>query len=177
MAGAAHPGRVALGYYATPTPGDDQSATFAGEWFVYVTATIDGGRHWETVEASNGDPVQRGCLWRRGLTSDQRCRNLYDFQSMALDNQGRVLVGYADGCVSVACRADTGTPADSTADAAVIARQVSGPRLIAAFDPPADPTVPESPVTLLLPCVGLMGLGALAAARRRRAGPAVVLGR
>jgi hypothetical protein len=49
-----------------------------------------------------------------------------------VDAQGRVLVGYADGCTGSCV---TGGPNTRTA-LATIARQTGGPRLFAAFDTP-----------------------------------------
>jgi hypothetical protein len=53
---------------------------------------------------------------------------------MSVDGHGRVIIGYADGCISQVCIGPDGTPDDSRASRGAIARQVSGPRLFAAFD-------------------------------------------
>ena len=42
------------------------------------------------------DPVQRGCIWTGGGANI--CRNLLDFFDVTMDKQGRVQVGYDDGC-------------------------------------------------------------------------------
>jgi hypothetical protein len=133
MAIAGDDGRAAIAFYGTPTAGDDQSSTFDGEWHIYASFTYDGGQTWTTQDLTPNDPAQRGCIWMAGGSSP--CRNLLDFQGMTIDGEGRVLVGYADGCTSAACVAPTGTPNDSRASRGVIARQISGRRLIAAFDP------------------------------------------
>jgi hypothetical protein len=67
------------------------------------------------------------------------CRNLLDFMDATVDAEGRVLVGYADGC-TLAC-ATSPSPADDPAsgyhsELATIARQASGKRLFARFDQP-----------------------------------------
>src|SRR5207249_1067734 len=74
-------------------------ADFHGTWFLYVSFTYDGGRTWHTVNATPGDPVQRGCIWNGGLSSP--CRNLLDFNDMTVDKDGRVVVAFTDGCANI----------------------------------------------------------------------------
>jgi len=126
-------GRAAMAWYGTPTAGNDQSSTFTGAWHLYVAATIDGGATWSVVDTTPNDPIQRGCIWLQGGTN--ACRNLLDFQGATVDAEGRIVVGWADGCISAACIASTGTPDDSRDSKGVITRQDGGPRMYAAFDP------------------------------------------
>jgi hypothetical protein len=65
------------------------------------------------------------------------CRNLLDFFDMTVDKQGRVEVGYVNGCADGTC-AQAALTAKGNAYTArgVIAQQSSGQRLIATFDPP-----------------------------------------
>lgn len=130
--------RAAFAFLGTPTPGvaDTQSATFVGVWHLYVSFTYDGGLTWTTVDATPSDPVQRGCIWNGGGSNP--CRNLLDFNDITVDNFGRVLVGYADGCTGSCVtdptqNASTG-PASAQDALATIARQVGGRGLFAAFD-------------------------------------------
>jgi hypothetical protein len=125
-------GRAAMAFYGTTTAGDDQSDDFAGAWHLYVSITVDNGATWSIVDTTPSDPVQRGCIWLQG--GNNPCRNLLDFQGATVDVEGRIIVGYADGCVSAACIAPTGTPAQSRASVGTIARLTSGPRMYAAFD-------------------------------------------
>lgn len=118
--------RAAVAFLGTTTPGDYQAADFTGVWHLYVATTYDGGQHWVTADATPSDPVQRGCIWLGG--GSNQCRNLLDFMGATVDAQGRVLVGYADGCVD-ACV--TSGP-NSYTDKATIARQTSGDPLFAA---------------------------------------------
>ena len=106
------------------------SAAFTGEWNLYVAFTYDGGMTWSTVKASD-DPVQRGCIWDGGGTND--CRNLLDFMDADVDEVGRVLVGFADGCRG-ACATPSGTPGQSRDAWATIARQNTGRGLFAQYD-------------------------------------------
>jgi hypothetical protein len=132
-------GRAAVAFYGSTTPGNDQDANYTGAWHLYVATTIDGGETWSVVNATPGDPVQRGWICMSGLSCDAG-RNLLDFQSITVDPQGRVIVGFADGCTTPACIAadgKTGEQANSTDSWGSIARQQSGPRLYAAFDPVA----------------------------------------
>ncbi|HVL33941.1 MAG TPA: sialidase family protein, partial [Actinomycetota bacterium] len=125
-------GRAAVAFYGTQSDGDSQAADFADEWHLYTAFTYDGGETWQTVDVTPVDPVQRGCIWLGGGSNP--CRNLLDFQDMTIDAQGRVLVGYADGCVGEECLGIYGRPIDSRASVGVIARQMSGWGLLAEHD-------------------------------------------
>jgi hypothetical protein len=84
--------------------GDDPK----GGWHLYVSMTYDGGATWTTTDVTPEDPVQRGCFWWGGAqdTGDlpacerRAKRNLLDFMDITIDKQGRVLVGWADGCIN-----------------------------------------------------------------------------
>jgi hypothetical protein len=120
--------RAACAFLGTPTGGNDQAAGFAGAWHLYVAFTFDGGATWTTVDATPNDPVQRGCIWLGG--GGNACRNLLDFMDAQIGSDGRVFVGFADGCTSAACIA--GTPGQF-AEKGTIARQNGGTTLFAAF--------------------------------------------
>lgn len=121
--------RAAFTFHGSPTAGPFQDASFSGVWDLYVAHTYDGGRTWTTVKATN-DPTQRGCIWLGGGTNP--CRNLLDFMDATIDAQGRVLVGYADGCTG-ACATNPANTAKSVW--ATIARQSNGLGVFSAFDP------------------------------------------
>jgi hypothetical protein len=128
--------RAAFAFLGTDTRGDTQSADFLGVWHLYVAFTYDRGRSWTTVDATPGDPVQRGCIWNQGGSNP--CRNLLDFNDITTDKTGRVLVGYADGCTGTCAtdakqNASTG-PASAQDALATIARQAGGRGLFASFD-------------------------------------------
>jgi hypothetical protein len=72
------------------------------------------------------------------------CRNLLDFIDTTVDNQGRVLVGYADGCTGPCAQAPSSSVGNGYTALATIARQTGGRRLFAQFDP-AEPTAPGAP--------------------------------
>jgi LPXTG-motif cell wall-anchored protein len=141
-------------------------------WHLYVAMTYDGGKTWTTSDVTPNDPVQRGCIWwgsaRGEQPVSQNCennkRNLLDFIDVAVDKTGRVVVGWADGCVKrcvteghtrntnvrYAAR-DMQRDADLTQqefselysqeDIGVITRQSCGRGLYAAFD-----RAPDGPV-------------------------------
>ena len=133
---AGDPNRAAVAFIGTTTPGDHQSPNFQGTWFGFVAHTYDGGQTWTTVNASGG-PVQRNaCIWNSGGNST--CRNLLDFNDINMDDKGKVLFAYANGCVD-ACQA--GGP-NSYASKATIARQSGGKGLLAQFDP-VEPALPQ----------------------------------
>jgi hypothetical protein len=139
--------RAAFAYLGTTTGGNFQDAGFSGIWHLYVAHTYDGGQSWITKDATAYDPVQSGCVWLGGGSNP--CRNLLDFMDATVDAQGRVLVGYADGC-TLAC-ASNPMPTDDPAHGyhsqlATIARQKDGKRLFARYDQ-ADLTVRSVTVT------------------------------
>jgi PKD repeat protein len=124
-------GRAAVAFLGTtgtgPVYGTD--TTLPVEWHLYVATTYDGGLSWTTVDATPDDPVQRGAICTQGTTCSTG-RNLLDFNDMVIDDEGRVLVAYADGCIG-SCMG--GGPQSATAIAR-IGGQVGGKRLLAAFD-------------------------------------------
>jgi hypothetical protein len=122
--------RSALAFLGTPTGGNAQdTANFTGVWHLYVAHTFDGGATWTLVDATPSDPVQRGSICLAGTTCGND-RNLLDFIDATVDKQGRVLVGYADGCIGPCVNA---APNSFTALGS-IARQATGKGLFAAFD-------------------------------------------
>lgn len=129
-------GRAAVAFLGTtgtgPVYGTD--TTLPVEWHLYVATTYDGGQTWTTIDATPNDPVQRGAVCTQGTTCSKG-RNLLDFNDLTIDDEGRVLVAYADGCIG-SCAG--GGPQSGTA-VARIAGQVGGKRLLTAFDtqPPA----------------------------------------
>src|SRR5438309_1355747 len=143
---AGDPNRAAFTFYGSETPGTNwdcgqgtdcgHGANFAGVWYLYVATTFDGGATWTTQNVTPGDPVQRG-----GICQSGTCRNLLDFYDATVDKEGRILIGYEDGCISAACI--NGGANDFTAKG-VIARQSGGMRMFGAFDP-IEPAVPGAP--------------------------------
>jgi hypothetical protein len=127
--------RAAFAFLGTTSKGFPENSNFAGTWHLYVAVTVDGGVTWETTDVTGDDPVQRGCIGAKLIGSCGR-RNLLDFMDSAVDVEGRVLVAYPDGCVSAACLGPNGTPEDSNDSSYGVARQIAGPRMFAAFDPP-----------------------------------------
>src|SRR6266487_3467311 len=128
-------GRASVAFYGSTTSGDGSANSFNGIWHLYVASTFDGGLHWTTADVTPKDPMQRGCIWSHG--GADICRNLLDFFDMTVDKQGRVQVGYVDGCTDGACVQAASTAKGNAYTArGVIARQSSGRRLIANFDPP-----------------------------------------
>ena len=140
---AGDPDRAAVVFHATTTRGDSGAGDFPGVWYTYMAFTYDGGASWEVQEVTPGDPVQRGGVCNSGIAcpSDPPNRNLLDFFDAAIDGQGRVITGYADGCIG-ACVAPDGPP--TYAASGVIARQIGGKPLFAKFDP-VGTTVPKAP--------------------------------
>ena len=135
---AGDPDRAAVAFFGTTYTGEgvDTANNFEGTWQLFVATTYDGGLTYHVVDTTPGDPIQKG-----GICGGGFCRNLLDFFDASMDPQGRLIVGYEDGCVG-GC--PQGMPA-TFSDQAVIARQSGGRRLLAAFDPvePARPGAPR----------------------------------
>jgi len=174
--------RAAFAFLGSTTPGESDADAYGvdpndpktysgGTWSLYVSTTYDGGQHWNTVNASGTDPVQRGRICQAGTTCTGSTRNLLDYIDITVDRQGRAVVGYADGCTS-ACTTSDAVADNTFSSQGIIARQISGLGLFA-NDPLTTggagggpgATLPEAPYAALLP---LVGLGVLVAVRRRR---------
>jgi len=133
--------RATVAFLGTTTPGSTQAASFgknqAGDtfvgaaWHLYMSTTYDRGKTWTTVDATPKDPIQRGCIWNSGGSNP--CRNLLDFNDITIDDEGRVLVAYADGCIG-ACAGASGIKVQSVDAYATVAYQSAGKGLFAAFD-------------------------------------------
>ena len=131
--------RAAVAFVGATTSGDHQSANFKGVWYGFVAHTYDGGQTWTTVNATPNGPVQReACIWNGG--GNNPCRNLLDFNDATVDDKGRVLFSFADGCID-GC--ETGGP-NSYSAKATISRQSGGKGLFAQFDTP-EPALPQRP--------------------------------
>jgi hypothetical protein len=150
-ASAGDAGRAAVAFIGTKTPGDALQSSFPGIWHMYVASTFDGGSTWSTRDITPNAPMQRGCIWAKGGASI--CRNLLDFFDMTVDKDGRVLVGYVNGCEGGNCvqapiNAQGEEPAgqgNAFTNTATIARQSSGRRLFAAKDPVGSTSKPGTP--------------------------------
>ena len=141
---AADAGRAAVAFLGSTTAGSANAGTFNGVWHLYVAHTFDGGLTWTTSDATPGAPMQRGNIWTGGGANIGR--NLLDFFGITVDKQGRVQVGYVNGCPGGNCaQAVPSATGNAYSATATIARQSSGRRLLAAFDPPSSPTVPGMP--------------------------------
>ncbi len=152
-------GRAAIAFYGSTTPngpttGDSNDESFTGIWHLYVAHTFDGGKSWTTSDVTPFLPMQRSGILRGG--GADAWRNLADFMDMTTDRDGRVLVGFGNGCDGGDC-AQAPANGDGTiavkgnaySTTASIARQSSGRRLLKAKDP-ANPltaaTVPGMPL-------------------------------
>lgn len=191
--------RAAIAFLGTRTPGASQDPDFGkdktktrytgAEYHLFVSTTYDRGLTWSTVDATPKDPVQRGKICLGGTTGcGAHDRNLLDFMDIQVDKQGRVLVGWADGCMA-ACVDSSLVTANGFTSKGVVTRQTSGKPLFKAFDPattaparwdtPATAPVAHQPTTAAtrtLPATGLplavpltgAALLLLTAGRRRR---------
>jgi hypothetical protein len=128
-------GRAAVAFYASKAGSGDSSAdVYTGVWHLYVAETFDGGDHWTTTDVTPSLPMQRMGLLRGG--GGPMDRNLLDFFDITIDKDGRVLVGYVNGCSGGDCSQAPVNPDGSTtvtgntySATASIARQSSGRRL------------------------------------------------
>jgi len=145
-------GRAAVAFYgARGGIGDSSADNFTGVWHLYVAHTFDGGAHWTTSDVTPTLPMQRMGLLRGG--GGAMDRNLLDFFDITIDRDGRVQVGYVNGCSGGPCsqapvNADGSTSVTGNAYTATasIARQSSGRRMLAAKDPTSSTSVPGMPL-------------------------------
>jgi hypothetical protein len=141
-------GRAACGFIGTNVP-DSAGATyengnFTGKWYVYIATTYDEGRTWVTVNATPDDPVQNHTgIWQGGGSGENGDRNLLDFNEVTVDDKGRVLYGYSDGCHSLTC-INGDNSAGERGGYMRVARQFGGKPLLSQFDV-TEPTVPKPP--------------------------------
>ena len=136
--------RAAVAFYGSTTEGDSNAASFPGVWHLYIAQTFDGGSSWTTTDVTPNAPMQRAGLLRGGGANITR--NLLDFFGMTIDKEGRVLVGYVDGCEGGNCKqAAPSAGGNAYSVTATIARQSSGRRLLANFDPPGTTEAPGMP--------------------------------
>lgn len=146
--------RAAVSFLGTTTPGNYQdAANFHGIWHLYTAFTYDGGASWVTVDDTPTDPVQIGSICTGGTTCGND-RNLLDFIGSTIDKQGRVEVGYADGCTG-SCPS---TGVNNFDAYATIARQYAGLTMFAANDP-----LPNIAVTGLAAAVAPNGSSSITA--------------
>lgn len=130
---AADAGRAAIAFLGSTSSGDANSSSFNGVWHLYVSHTFNGGLSWTTTDVTPNMPVQRGNIWTGGGANIGR--NLLDFFDITIDKQGRVEVGFANGCAGGPCAQSAAAAHGNAYSAtATIARQSSGRRLLAATD-------------------------------------------
>jgi hypothetical protein len=134
--------RAAFAFLGSKSIGALDARTFPGTWYMYVATTYDAGATWHLVNATPNDPVQRGPIWLKG--GAEISRNLLDFNDMTVDKQGRILVGYADGCVEACVQGPETARGNSYSAVSSILRQTGGRRLFAENDP-AEPNIPSAP--------------------------------
>jgi PKD repeat protein len=138
-------GRAAVAFYGSTTAtGDSNSDTFTGFWHLYVAHTFDGGLHWTTTDVTPNAPMQRSGLLRGGGANITR--NLLDFFDITIDKDGRILIGYVNGCEGGNCaQADPSAAGNAYTVTATIARQSSGRRQLAGKDPASPTSAPGMP--------------------------------
>ena len=153
---AGDPNRAAIAFHGTTREGDSglpaDMGTATGNtdpaddavWHLYVAVTYDGGATWELRNVTPDDPTQKGAVCDHGTTCSTETRpadrNLLDFMDMVLDRDGRIVIGYADGCTG-SCA--TGGGANYQDDGA-ISRQVGG-RPLFGTDPVRPGPPPKAP--------------------------------
>ena len=187
---AGDPGRAAFAFLGSTTAGNPEDVAFTGHWDLYVAVTTDAGATWTVTDTTPNDPVERGCTYLAGNGScPSSKRNLYDFMDITVDEDGRPLVGFADGCIGACatgdgsqCQSDvSGDPqvcdtgsAASTSEYASIARMQCGPSLFVEYDQhfacPPSGQIPEAPWAPGLLVGGGVAWATAAILRRRGTG-------
>src|SRR5258706_11584739 len=134
--------RAAMAFVGTTSPGSLQDRTFPGVWYMYIASTFDGGSSWQLANATPNDPVQRGPIWLKG--GAEVSRNLLDFNDATIDHDGRVLVGFAGGCVGPGAQPPNAARGNSYSAVASIIRQSGGRRMFVQYDQTTT-TAPSAP--------------------------------
>ncbi len=124
---AGDPDRAACFFLGTKTRGPDLDLAFQGVWYPYIATTYDRGETWHLLNLTPNDPVQGF----GGVGTSGTNRNLLDFNDLELDEYGRPLVAWADGCIG-GCAKDPSQ--NSFAAKAMMARLSGGKTLYAEFD-------------------------------------------
>ncbi len=143
-------------------------------WHYYVAMTYDAGTTWD-VQRVSSDPIQVGGVYDVVVDGASNCRNLLDFNDMDIDSQGRVHVGWADGCVSECAETQSPNTDGYRSRVGKVTRQSEGLGLFSEFDtepheaePALPPTTQDDPEAPALGFAGLLVvLGAIAVLRRR----------
>ena len=144
---AGDPDRAAYIFHGSTEIGDSgQDLTFGqAVWHLYAAFTYDGGATWTLRDITPDDPSQKGAICDGGIgcPANPPNRNLLDFMDAVLDAQGRVVIGFADGCVG-SCVAENG-PASYTRIGG-LARQATGLSLFSEFDDQFKAAALKAPV-------------------------------
>ena len=128
-------GRVAVAYLAADRPAVGGITPFdpgyVGAWYLYVSSTYDAGAHWTTARVQDS-PVQLGPICDNGTTCLSG-RNLLDFMDASVTADGRIVIGYANGCHPDGCPADPAQVAQSVNAWGVVAVQSTGLSLFSRY--------------------------------------------
>lgn len=129
---AGEAGQVAVAYLGSraDTSGWEETHAEAADpeavWHLFLSVTKDALAEspvWTTIQVTpDDDPVQIGQIWLSG--GGEASRNLLDFIDMVRSPDGRIYIGYADGCDK--CASDT----ESRRSDAVVAILERGPSLL-----------------------------------------------
>lgn len=125
---AGDPDRAAVAFFGSTLQDDsnpEADTGYAGVWHLYIATTYDGGKTYHVVNLTPNDPIQRG-----PICGANYCRNLLDFFDAAIDADGRMVVGYEDGCIGGCVTGNISQYSDQV----VIARQSGGRSLFAEKD-------------------------------------------
>jgi hypothetical protein len=77
--------------------GANPQPPLAGVWYSTSLRPTTAARP-DPVNATPGDPIQRGGIAARAIVAT------FGFLDATIDKEGRVLVGYDDGCIALAPR-------------------------------------------------------------------------
>ena len=120
-------GRAACAFLGTTTPGNGASLAFEGVWHGYIATTYDDGATYHVANVTPLDPVQG----YGGICGSGTCRNLLDFNDLQVDDEGRLLFAFADGCTGPCIKDPSANAFEAKA---TIVRQTGGRSLLAAKD-------------------------------------------
>jgi hypothetical protein len=91
---AASGSKIGISLYRTSAAGTPETVPPAAQWFeTYLQSTDGGATFSEPVEVDPGLPAKRGPICLEGVECSEG-RELGDFQSLAIDNQGNAILAW-----------------------------------------------------------------------------------
>ncbi|MDT7571521.1 MAG: hypothetical protein QOE05_1695 [Actinomycetota bacterium] len=163
-------GRVAVSYYGTAATGISPEALDVKDagWFVYSAFSSDFGQTF-AEHKTTPDAIHNGSICTSGTGCATGTRDLLDFFETDLDATGCLVTAYTDNSRDDV--SPTGSRSPDEATRVGVVHQSGGDGLLDSMQcgGAANPIVPESPLTTLLPMLAAGLVGVMVYRRRTKA--------